>query len=122
MYNSNLEDLLKNKIDKIHQNIVFAKLEKNELENQLEYLLTYRGNVHNITLIEEHDILNTPDYLLWKNQKLLKLQEKYNNLLSEKQKSDEKCRILQHANDMLYTENNNLKNEIVDINNNATII
>ena len=57
-----------------------------------------------------------------KNQKLLKLQENYNNLLSEKQKSDEKCRILQHANDMLYNENNNLKNQIVDIKNNAAII
>ena len=42
--------------------------------------------------------------------------------MCEKTKSDEKCRILEHANNILSQENDRLKNEICNIKNNITII
>ena len=105
----NLENVLKKKINSVHQNIVFGKLEKKELENQLEYLIMYKDSSINRCLVNENNFKNTVSYLQWKNDKLIQLQILYDNLINDNQDTIKMYNMLKLANEKLILENKNLK-------------
>lgn len=118
----NLENILKKKINSVHQNIVFGKLEKKELENQLEYLITYKDSSINRSLVNENNFKNTVSYLQWKNDKLIQLQILYDNLINDNQDTIKMYNMLKLANEKLILENKNLKKKIENMEGNLVII